>query len=243
MRPEVRIPRPEEFPQISVGAEVTRLDCLRNQRLLTSSPAALKGLPSARNAATRSVRRKPAVSGFGLGISRRAGFTLIELLVVLAIIGILAGLLLPTLGRAKATAKGIACLSNLHQVGIALQLYVGDNNNRMPTMYDRTNSTLFAGPSPDMVLSNQLANANVLRCPADQWQVFETSGSSYSWMSALNGQSASSLNLYGIEQETRIPLMFDKEKAFHSARGAGREINFLYADWHLRNLFETAGSP
>jgi prepilin-type N-terminal cleavage/methylation domain-containing protein/prepilin-type processing-associated H-X9-DG protein len=191
--------------------------------------------PATRNAAA-------TAASCGLRISREAGFTLIELLVVLAIIGILVGLLLPTLGRAKATAKGIACLSNLHQVGIALQLYVGDNDNRMPTMYDRTNSVPYAGPSPDMVLSSQLANPQVLRCPADQWQVFETSGSSYAWMSALNGQKASSLNLYGIEQETRIPLMLDKDRRFHEARGAGREVNFLYADGHLRNLFETTGS-
>ena len=109
-------------------------------------------------------------------------------------------------------------------------------------MYDRTNSVPYAGPSPDMVLSSQLANPQVLRCPADQWQVFETSGSSYAWMSALNGQKASSLNLYGIEQETRIPLMLDKDRRFHEARGAGREVNFLYADGHLRNLFETTGS-
>ncbi len=180
---------------------------------------------------------------FGLLTSHHAAFTLIELLVVLAIIGILAGLLLPSLSRAKARAKGIVCLSNLHQVGVALQLYVGDNDNRMPTMYDRTNSVCYAGPSPDMVLSNQLANPLVMRCPSDQWEIFETSGSSYHWMSELNGKKASSLNLYGIQQETRIPLMLDKDKCFHEGRGTGREINFLYADGHLRNLLETAGSP
>jgi len=53
-------------------------------------------------------------------------FTLIELLVVIAIIAILAALLLPTLSRAKSAAEASACKSNLHQVSIALHLYIGD---------------------------------------------------------------------------------------------------------------------
>lgn len=63
---------------------------------------------------------------------KHQGFTLIELLVVIAIIAVLAGMLLPALGRAKVKTQGIQCMNNHRQLLIAWRMYVEDNREELP---------------------------------------------------------------------------------------------------------------
>jgi len=186
----------------------------------------------------------PCLDACGHSIPRRLAlaFTLIELLVVIAIIAILAAMLMPAIARVKEAGKATACLSNLRQIGIGIQLYVQDNNNRLPFMRDQSQTSTNELPGPDVVLSNHVGNVRVMRCPSDKEQLFEKTGCSYSWNSLLNGQNADHLTVFNLEFDPhQIPLMFDKEK-FHLARGENKAQNFLYADGHIKNLLAIEGT-
>src|SRR5471032_3413866 len=74
--------------------------------------------------------------------SRRRAFTLVELLVVIAIIAILAAMLLPALARSKSQAQRAACEGNLRELGLATEIYIGDNAN---LFFNRCQAPVTAG--------------------------------------------------------------------------------------------------
>lgn len=108
-----------------------------------------------------------------------SGFTLIELLTVIAIIGILAAIIIPTIGKVRQSAKSAQCLSNLRQIGMAFNLYPADNKGRFPRTGlnprpndpSRVDALWYSAITPYIQTSAVAATHAVYRCPSEEAQV------------------------------------------------------------------------
>jgi prepilin-type N-terminal cleavage/methylation domain-containing protein/prepilin-type processing-associated H-X9-DG protein len=105
-------------------------------------------------------------------VLRNDGFTLVELLVVISVISLLMAILLPALGKARASAKRVHCMSNLRQIGIAFRSYLDDNRDIFPLAcaypwsITDTSDTMYTPPITNF-LGPLLKQPKVFICAAD----------------------------------------------------------------------------
>lgn len=98
---------------------------------------------------------------------KKVNFTLIELLIVIGIIAILAGLLLPSLNKARQKAKEISCVNNLKQIGTGIIMYLDDNNWQQHVPWV---SNLYPGYLPSKDIYRCPVDGNSADTPREEWK-------------------------------------------------------------------------
>lgn len=199
--------------------------------------------------------------------SGNRGFTLIELLVVIAIIAILAAILFPVFARARAQAHSTQCKANLHQIGLAVQMYASDWDDRFPLGIDSADrhcpeiwdafpqwqAWLPFLPYVYEVLDPYVKNAEIWHCPSDQGYAeledtglplngrptaFEAFGSSYHYRTEV---AFAGLGLSQLPAPTQVNVVFDAWGGWHGgATYDKKRWNILYADGHVKTADRTA---
>jgi len=195
-------------------------------------------------------------------------FTLVEMLVVVAIIGILAALLLPTLVRGKQRAQRIECINNLKQIGTAFQVFAHDHSSRFPMEVPQAE-----GGSMELVqagvsiygpfyfsyrhfqtLANELVVPRMLVCPADadraaapSFGTLQNSNVSY-FVGVYADYNLPNSVLAGDRNVTNsgaTPSLLRGAYGLHWTRELHRfQGNVLFSDTHVAQLNnESAGSP
>jgi prepilin-type N-terminal cleavage/methylation domain-containing protein/prepilin-type processing-associated H-X9-DG protein len=179
------------------------------------------------------------------------GFTLVELLVVIAIVGILLALLMPAVQAARESARKTQCMSNLRQIGIALDQYVDAQGSRGKFPDAAMMPRSFPGDPPRRSIFEVLGdrverNRELFHCPSDR-QYMGDDGTSYFEREGLSYEyPASKLAKKTREQvrksrsgddrsSTIVWIVYDYESV-HGPEGEDGSRNFLYLDGHVDAL-------
>ena len=139
-------------------------------------------------------------------------FTLVELLVVISIIGLLAGLAVPAINGGLKSAKAGACLSNLHQIGVATMAYAADNSFKLPNAGSGT-SDMWATQLATFISTGTKSKKSIFVCPGAEKAVQEATGTdvavTYGVHNGLMPKGGTASNISSVVRSTEVILAGD----------------------------------
>jgi len=139
-------------------------------------------------------------------------FTLVELLVVISIVGLLAGLAVPAINGGLKSAKSGACLSNLHQIGLATMAYAAENSFKLPDAGTGT-SDMWATKLATFISTGTKSKKSIFVCPGCEKPVVEATGTdvavTYGVHSGLMPKGKSATNISSVVRSTEVILAGD----------------------------------
>ena len=139
-------------------------------------------------------------------------FTLVELLVVISIIGLLAGLAVPAINGGLKSAKAGACLSNLHQIGVATMAYAADNSFKLPNAGSGT-SDMWATQLATFISTGTKSKKSIFVCPGCEKTVVEATGNdvavTYGVHNGLMPKGGTASNISSVVRATEVILAGD----------------------------------
>ena len=138
-------------------------------------------------------------------------FTLVELLVVISIIGLLAGLAVPAINGGLKSAKAGACLSNLHQIGVATMAYSAENSFKLPDA--GAGSPEWATTLASFVSTDTKSKKSIFVCPGCEKPVQEGTGTTvavtYGMHGGLMPKGGTASNISSVVRATEVILAAD----------------------------------
>ncbi len=156
-----------------------------------------------------------------IGGRRPSAFTLIELLIAIGVVALLAAILFPMMRRAREQANQTACLSNLHQVGVAFTLYASANLEHFPK-----SAAIHAPDAADWIYwqaGRDLNQSRIvpymspfsqksLRCPSDSFEAHRYHGDGGYYYSYSMNRNMSLLNLARIRNAAQKALLYEEDE-------------------------------
>jgi prepilin-type N-terminal cleavage/methylation domain-containing protein/prepilin-type processing-associated H-X9-DG protein len=173
--------------------------------------------------------------------TRTSAFTLIELLITITIVGMLATLLVPAVGKLEERARTAKCANNLQVIGVAVQEYANDNDDKFPTIEAMPSNPVYSSSDNAGTLVSTLGSYGVtkavVQCPSDlrRHNYYAQEGSSYMWFPVVDGEPVSAPKIYGFRGGPRVPrsawirICTDYDGSLHAGHS-----NRLYADGHVK---------